>query len=230
MASNYWAKIWIDMLDEAKVATLPDSIWRRFIECILLAKDMNQGGVLPDTFDMAFRLRLNETALKDDLSRLAAAGLVELVMTDKGERWFVSKFADRQRASTGAERVQMHRDAKRYDRDDVTQVKRNVTQKQKQSKKQKAEAETEAEAEAEKNGASADAAAAAYLAEFGLAYNAKTRPLAALDADYIRGHLEHAQRRGEATGLAIKRMTDGDPLPGKRDRHIPDELADIIQR
>ena len=56
MASNY-AKIWIDMLDEAKVDAF-DSIWLRFIERILLAKGHeSRRGKLPDTFDMAFRLR-----------------------------------------------------------------------------------------------------------------------------------------------------------------------------
>jgi hypothetical protein len=44
------------------------------------------------------------------MSRLAMAGIVELREHDQGERWFVTKFADRQAAVSGAERVKRHRE------------------------------------------------------------------------------------------------------------------------
>lgn len=230
--ANYWAKIWIDMLDDRKVGSLPDSQYRRWVEIILIAKEYNQDGILPTIEDMAWRLRpMTTEQLTNDMAHLARAGMVELKMTDAGERWFISKFTDRQRASTNTERTNMHREwsyRERYPDSGETQLKRSVSQKRKEVEKKRKE--KEAEAEAEKNGASADAAAAALLSEFGLSLNATTAQIVGLDADYIRGHLAYAERRGETTGLAIRRMTDGDPVPGERKQTIPAEYAEVIQR
>lgn len=83
--------------------------------------------------------------------------------------------------------------------------------------------------------ASEDAAAAAYLRQFGIAYNATTAPIAELDEEYIRGHLDYATRQADTTGLAIRRMLDGDPVPRDPSRReldweIPAEYRDIVQR
>lgn len=110
MAAYDWAKLWIDMLDDRKAATLPDSSWRRFVECILLAKELNEGGYLPSVPDMAWRLRIDAGALDDDLTRLALAGLLE---RREDDRWFVTNFEKRQRAATSTERSTYHRNAKR---------------------------------------------------------------------------------------------------------------------
>jgi DNA-binding transcriptional ArsR family regulator len=110
MAANYWLKLYYEMLDDPKVARLPDSSYRRFIECLLLAGETDSGGLLPSIEDMSWRLRLSETALSQDMSRLAMAGIVELRQHDQGERWFVTKFAARQAAVSGAERVKRHRE------------------------------------------------------------------------------------------------------------------------
>lgn len=110
MSSNYFAKLWIEMIDDRKAATLPDSSWRRFVECILLAKELDEGGYLPSVADMAFRLRVDVTALGDDLTRLALAGLLEL---REGDRWYVTNFSKRQDKMGGTERVTRHRQAKR---------------------------------------------------------------------------------------------------------------------
>lgn len=114
MASKYWLKLYHEMLDDAKVARLPDSIWRRFIECLLLAGEMDEGGFLPPLPDMAWRLRVDDTTMGQDLSRLALAGMVELkIDSEDNERWYVSNFAKRQSASPGAERVKQWRKRKR---------------------------------------------------------------------------------------------------------------------
>ena len=107
MASRYWLKLYHEMLDDPKVARLPDSSYRRFIECMLLAGEVDEGGYLPSIEDMAWRLRRDETSLRDDMSRLATAQLVEI---KEDGRWFVTKFSDRQKAVSGAERVKRHRD------------------------------------------------------------------------------------------------------------------------
>lgn len=107
MASNYWAKLWIETLDDPKVARLPDSSWRRFFECILLAKELDEGGYLPSIADIAWRLRKDETSVNDDMSRLALAGLVEIA--DDG-RWFVTNFDKRQSKMSDAERQRRYRE------------------------------------------------------------------------------------------------------------------------
>jgi hypothetical protein len=83
------------------------------------------------------------------------------------------------------------------------------------------------------------AAAAAHprLKAIGLGTNAKTLALLELphfDDDYAAAMVAWAQRAGKETGLAIKKIEDGDPVPGSRPvdltRQIPADLADIIQR
>jgi hypothetical protein len=75
------------------------------------------------------------------------------------------------------------------------------------------------------------------LKAIGLGTNAKTLALLELphfDDDYAAAMVAWAQRAGKETGLAIKKIEDGDPVPGPRPvdltRQIPADLADIIQR
>lgn len=113
MASKFWIKLYHEMLDDPKVARLNDSTYRRFIECLLLAGEIDEGGLLPPLEDMAWRLRLSETALTQDLSRLALGEMVELRQHDSEERWFVSKFAERQAPSSATKRMREYRKRKR---------------------------------------------------------------------------------------------------------------------
>lgn len=81
-----------------------------------------------------------------------------------------------------------------------------------------------------------DAAATAateWLEQFGLTYNDKTAPLVGLSPDYIQAHLDYARENGEKTGLAIRRMLDGDPRPKTRPTiqdQVPIEYRDIIKQ
>lgn len=113
MASKYWIKLYHEMLDDPKVGRLNDSIYRRFIECLLLAGELDASGLLPLIEDMAWRLHIAETALSQDMSRLAMGGLVELKQHEGQERWFVTKFAERQAPSSAAERMRELRKRKR---------------------------------------------------------------------------------------------------------------------
>lgn len=113
--SYSWAKLWIEMIDDRKTASLPDSSWRRFVECILLAMETNRGGVLPAVSDIAWRLRVTPEVMGDDLTRLALAGLVHL--NEAGE-WVVTNFAKRQAAVPVTERVASHRERKRREKQD----------------------------------------------------------------------------------------------------------------
>ena len=108
MASNYWAKLWIEMLDDPKAARLSDHLWRRFVEMILLGKERDEAGYLPSVADMAWRMRCSDESMLADLQALEAAGLLEL----REGQWYVVNFAKRQDAMPVAERVMRHRENK----------------------------------------------------------------------------------------------------------------------
>jgi DnaD/phage-associated family protein len=134
MASKYWIKLWHVMLDDPKVARLNDSAYRLFVECLLLAGELDEGGLLPPLEDIAWRLRKSETALTDELTHLALAGMIEIIQLHNNERWFVSKFEKRQAPSANAQRQarwrkrqKQRKEAKESSLDTDTDTDGNVT-------------------------------------------------------------------------------------------------------
>lgn len=121
-----WVKLHIRMLHNHEIAQLPDSSYRRFTECLLFAgEERNKAieekrevieGLLPDIGYMAWTLHVTVSALTDDLSRLALAGLVEL---HESGRWFVTNFAKWQAPSTDAERQQTYRERTKNEEKEV---------------------------------------------------------------------------------------------------------------
>jgi DnaD/phage-associated family protein len=111
--SKYWIKLYHEMIDDPKVARLNDSAYRLFIECLLLAGELDEEGLLPPVEDMAWRLRKSETALPGDMANLANAGMVELIRHSGGERWFVSNFEKRQAPNPNAQRQAKWREKQR---------------------------------------------------------------------------------------------------------------------
>ena len=105
MKHQYWMKLWIEMLDDEKVATLPHRLWRRWVEMLLLAKAHGDDGTLPDLRTMAWRLRETAEVLESDLVELAKTGLVASV----DGLWIVPKFSKRQAPKDGAERQRISR-------------------------------------------------------------------------------------------------------------------------
>jgi hypothetical protein len=136
--ADYWAKIYIEIIDDPKMATMPDRLWRRTIELFLLAKKFNNGGHLPDTKQIAWCLRISTDDLDLDLKQISSTGIIR--RDDDG--WFVVHFEKRQAASTNTERSQQYRkrtQSEQYYNADETQLQRNVAQ--------STETETESETE-----------------------------------------------------------------------------------
>jgi DnaD/phage-associated family protein len=106
MTGNYWIKLFIEILDDSKMATLPDRLWRRVIELFLLAGRYYKDGKLPDTNELSWALRMSMDDLDLDLKQIAQIGIIN--KTDKG--WLVVNFAKRQAKMTDAERAQAYRD------------------------------------------------------------------------------------------------------------------------
>ncbi len=109
MSSYHWIKLYHEVLDDPKMARLPDSLWRRTVEAFLLAGRAEAGGLLPPLADMAWSLRITPEALEADLTILATHSVVEM----RAGRWFVSHFAKRQAKETGAERMARQRERQR---------------------------------------------------------------------------------------------------------------------
>lgn len=111
---KYWIKLYVESVEDPKLAKLPDNLWRRFVECLLMAGKLDEEGFLPALADMAFTLRKQETALQHELEQLAKVGLMEIKPYDLFEsRWHVTKFSERQAPSAAATRQKRHRDKKK---------------------------------------------------------------------------------------------------------------------
>lgn len=93
MAASYYMKLYYEILDDRKMHKLSDRAWRRCLELFLYAGELNENGVLPPHDDIAWRLRVDEGELLEDMETLAAAGILERY----GNGWLVSKFAERQK-------------------------------------------------------------------------------------------------------------------------------------
>jgi len=152
--ADYWMKLYIEVLDDPKMATLPDRLWRRIIELFLAAKRYNKDGELPETAQIAWILRVSPDDLSLDLRQIESMGIIKR-LPDGG--WYVVNFLKRQAAVGTNERVKSHRERKQHeqysDNEDVTNLKRNVTQRQSQKQNTESEAETETETEREQKDA-----------------------------------------------------------------------------
>ena len=106
MAGNYWIKLYIEILDDSKMATLPDRLWRRVIELFMLAGRYYKNGQLPDTNELAWALRMPMGELDLDLKQISQVGIIK-----KNEHgWVVVNFSKRQAKMTPAEKMRLYRE------------------------------------------------------------------------------------------------------------------------
>lgn len=151
MASKYWIKLYHEIIDDPKMGRLPDRTWRRTIEFFLLAGDRDDGGTLPAPTDIAWRLRIPEAELMEDLRALEAIG----IMHQEDGIWIVTKFADRQAPVPASERGSRYRERQRKQEyyDEQTDDERDANE-------SFADTDTDAEPDTDKEShAGADAAA-----------------------------------------------------------------------
>lgn len=125
--ADYWAKVYIEIIDDPKMATMPDRLWRRTVELFLLGKKFNQGGHLPDTKQLAWVLRMTTDELDLDMKQISLTGIIRPEPTG----WFIVNFEKRQAASSSTERSHQFRkrtQSNQYYNNDETQLQRNVAQ------------------------------------------------------------------------------------------------------
>jgi DnaD/phage-associated family protein len=130
MGSKFWIKLYIEMLNDRKVARLSTHLRWRMVECFLLAGMLDKDGELPPVDEAAWLLRLQAEQLQEDWDALWAAGILNAdaeALQDEKAPYYVVNFAKRQEPDTVNKRVREYR--KRQHRDeyyeDVTQPLRN---------------------------------------------------------------------------------------------------------
>ncbi len=124
--ADYWIKLYHEILDDPKMATMPDNLWRRTTELFLLAGRLYKDGMLPDTKQIAWALRMDENVLETELQQIVTSGIIQKV--EGG--WFIPNFVKRQRASTNTERSAAYRERKQKQQyyGNATDAQRNVAQ------------------------------------------------------------------------------------------------------
>jgi hypothetical protein len=73
--ARQWVRLYTSVLDDPKIQRLPDSLFRFWIDCILICG--LRGGYLPSTSDCAFRMRISQRQVIARLSALKEARLVD---------------------------------------------------------------------------------------------------------------------------------------------------------
>jgi hypothetical protein len=106
MGTYYWIKLWLEMLDDPKIGTLPDWAYRRWIECLLVAREYDRCGLLPPVSTLAWRLRLSEEKVREALRAFAQIG----VARETADGWLIVHFTERQSAVSDASRSKQYRD------------------------------------------------------------------------------------------------------------------------
>jgi hypothetical protein len=123
------------MLHDPKILLLPDAIKWRWISVLLMAGAGEDNGYLPSHDYAAVILRVAPETYQAEMRMLAGQGLVELRTHDDGsERWYITKYTDRQAASTDSQRMREYR-------------KRKKEESTKEERKKIQEKDTEAETE-----------------------------------------------------------------------------------
>lgn len=120
--SGYWIKLYQEILDDPKMAVLPDRLWRRIVELFLLAGRTGDSGVLPSVTGIAWILRIPVDDVQLDMEQIATTGIIH--ETENG--WVVSQFEKRQSPSSSSERSRKQRESERKKQyyGDATQMQR----------------------------------------------------------------------------------------------------------
>jgi len=113
--STFWMKLHYKTLDDPEIGFLPDPLWRKRIELMLLAGEHNQGGDLPPVKAIAWRLHLSVTECNEILSKLERNGHVTQrneTVTERNETvttWHMVGYSESQKRIPATERMKSYR-------------------------------------------------------------------------------------------------------------------------
>jgi len=238
MAGNYWIKFYVEVLDDPKMATLPDRLWRRFYELCLLAGKYYDDGNLPDCEQLAWALRMSVDELQSDLDALVN----ERLITKTEDGYLVTQFVKRQSKMSNAEKTARYRKSKHTEEyesnypvtEPVTDVLLKVTQITDNRLTDNRLQITEAEAE--KN--AAGAVFRAYESEIGLLTPAIADKIGLAIEDYpldwitdgIKESAKHNARSWAYVEAILKRWKFEGKSNGKRPAKITSDDNERIAR
>jgi len=238
MAGNYWIKFYVEVLDDPKMATLPDRLWRRFYELCLLAGKYYDDGNLPDCEQLAWALRMSVDDLQSDLDALVNKRLI----TKTEDGYLVTQFVKRQSKMSNAEKTARYRKSKHTEEyesnypvtEPVTDVLLKVTQITDNRLTDNRLQITEAEAE--KN--AAGAVFRAYESEIGLLTPAIADKIGLAIEDYpldwitdgIKESAKHNARSWAYVEAILKRWKVEGKSNGKRPAKITSDDNERIAR
>ena len=110
MSGYYWLKVYTEIIHDPKVMRLDPLVRLRFYECLVLAREYDQGGDLPPDEDAAFIFRIQDSQYQSEMKVLESAGLV-----DQNGTWHLPKFTERQSPVGSSERVKKYREKKHHE-------------------------------------------------------------------------------------------------------------------
>ena len=236
MPSYYWIKLWLDTLNDPKMGTLPDRLWRRAIELFLVARTGTGDGYLPDLEDVAWSLRLSSEELIEDLMALEnRTGIIQL----REDGWYVTNFAKRQATITDKERQRRKRER---DKEPSRNSHAPVTSCDLEAEAEADVQTTEAEADEQQQTTDTEGidavAGLEMLLEFGVG-EPSASTLATCPLDHIEGHIADARSKTKnldnPQGFVVGQLQKGIPPPAPPDpaadrrRYIEGEFADVIK-
>ncbi len=225
MPSKYWIKLYHEILDDPKMGRMSEVLFARCIKFFLLAGDLDKKGTLPAVSDMSWRLRIPEEELESDLIELQKLSIT----ANKEGVWRITKWKDRQRARTSAERTHMWREQKRraeYVREGPADV--TLGDDISDGSSHRVDTDKEADVEIDRDAdVEATAAKREFLKTFGVGNPAlddfSNNP--ELKLSDLQAHFEHGDKRGDSPGLVIHRIRSGDAVPKR-----VEEIADFWDR
>ena len=111
MASKFWIKLYMEILDDPKMGNLSDHLFKRAVEMFLLAGDYDKDGFLPPEKDISWRLRTNNELLHADITELIEHGILEII----DNKLNVKNFSKWQAGINVNERMRRYREQKKKD-------------------------------------------------------------------------------------------------------------------
>ena len=91
--ARQWVKLWTKQLENPEIAELPDYLYRRWIEILMLAGKNDADGLLQPVRKMAYILRLKRGAAGENLMSLNQIGVVH---QDDAGNWHVTNWKKHQ--------------------------------------------------------------------------------------------------------------------------------------
>jgi len=159
--TGFWIKSHSAILDDVSIAMLPDNLWRRYSELKHILPHDSQTGDLPEAKAIAFRLRVPETQLVEELGKLASLGLI----IHEGGSYSLPNFTKEQGADSVAVRQRRHREKQRLSPSSYDAVTNRDTDRKIDKKEQIDESSSDVASAPSENGESYDAEAAEMMSK-----------------------------------------------------------------